>query len=87
MMTDSTPEIILYGTRWCGDTRRTRAFLDQHSVLYQWIDIDTDLEAAHFVEQANRGFRSVPTITFPDGSILVEAPISQLAVKLGLPYP
>lgn len=87
MTSEKNPEIIVYGTKWCGDTRRARAMLDKFNVPYQWIDIDTDPEAAHFVEQTNRGFRSVPTIIFPDGSILVEPNASQLAIKLGVPYP
>ncbi len=87
MMSENSPEIILYGTTWCGATRRARTFLDEHNIPYQWIDIDKDIEAARFVEKTNRGYRSVPTILFPDGSILVEPPTSQLALKLGLTYP
>ena len=87
MTTEDTPEIVLYGTKWCGDTRRARMFLENHQIAYHWIDIDLDPEAARFVEKTNRGYRSVPTIVFPDGSILVEPSSSQLAVKLGLPYP
>lgn len=36
------------------------------------------------VERLNHGRRSVPTIVFPDGSILVEPSDTQLADKLGL---
>lgn len=85
-MTDSSasPEIILYGTAWCGDTRRARSFFDQNKIPYKWIDIDTDLQARKYVESINRGYRSVPTIVFPDGSILVEPSTSQLAAKMGI---
>ena len=37
-----------------------------------------------FVEQVNNGNRSVPTIVFPDGSILVEPTVQQLKDKLGV---
>jgi mycoredoxin len=74
--------IILYGTTWCGDTRRARRYLDENNIPYQWIDIDEDLKARKFVEETNHGFRSVPTIIFPDGSILVEPTNSALAKKL-----
>ena len=80
-------EILLYGTTWCGDTRRARRFLDQNNIQYKWIDIDQDVEARKFVEEVNHGFRSVPTIIFPDGSMLVEPPTAKLAEKLGLPVP
>jgi mycoredoxin len=83
---DSNPtEIIVYGTAWCGDTRRARTFLDRNKIVYQWIDIDKDPAARAFVEKVNRGYRSVPTIIFPDGSMLVEPSESKLAEKFGLP--
>ncbi len=76
--------IKVYGTMWCGDTRRSRAFLNKHQIPYQWIDINSDPEACKFVEKTNRGFRSVPTIVFPDGSILVEPSDRELGLKLGI---
>jgi len=76
---------IVYGTNWCGDCRRTRRFLDYNKVPYQWIDIDQDKEAEQFVIKTNRGMRSVPTVVFPDGSILVEPSNLKVAEKLGLP--
>ena len=33
------PEIIMYGTTWCGQTRRARALLDRNNIPYRWIDI------------------------------------------------
>ncbi len=82
-MTDAT--ITIYGTNWCGDCRRTRRFLDYHKIPYQWIDIDQDKEAEQFVLKTNRGMRSVPTILFPDGSMLVEPSNTKVAEKLGIP--
>ena len=74
----------MYGTTWCGDTRRARRFFDEHNIPYRWIDIDQDVEARKYVQEVNHGFRSVPTIIFPDGSMLVEPSTSQLAVKMGI---
>ena len=74
--------IIIYGATWCGDTRRARSFFDRNNIPYRWIDIDKDPEASKFVEKTNQGFRSVPTILFPDGSILVEPSESQLTARL-----
>ncbi|PPD58742.1 glutaredoxin domain-containing protein [Dehalogenimonas etheniformans] len=62
----------LYGTSWCPHTSRSRAILDRQKVSYTWIDIERDPSACTFVERTNKGNRSVPTIVFPDGSILVE---------------
>ena len=80
-------QIIVYGTVWCGETRRARYYLDQHDIPYVWIDIDKDPQARKYVESVNHGYRSVPTILFPDGSMLVEPSALQLAAKLGIPQP
>ncbi|MGB9799906.1 MAG: glutaredoxin domain-containing protein [Thermanaerothrix sp.] len=64
--------IVLYGTSWCYGSRQARQALDESGLVYQWIDIDRDIEARQFVETLNEGYRSVPTIIFPDGSVLVE---------------
>ena len=84
-MTDA-PEIIFYGTTWCGDCRRARRFFDQHNIPYRWVDIDQDDEAAKSVEDFANGNRSVPTIIWPDGSFLVEPSNETLARKLGVKY-
>ena len=87
METNNQPEIIMYGTSWCYDTRRARAVFDKHQIAYKWIDIDRDPEGRKFVESVNKGMRSVPTIIFPDGSMLVEPSDDELAVKLGVKQP
>lgn len=79
--------IILYGTNWCGGSRRVCRYFDEHGIPYQYINIDADKNAALFVESVNRGFRSVPTIVWPDGSLLVEPSLSQLAKKMGVDLP
>lgn len=80
----SETDIVIYGTTWCGDCRRARLFFDRHKIPYQWIDIDQDLKGEQFVKQTNKGMRSVPTIVFQDGSILVEPSTKKLADKLGV---
>lgn len=83
-MTSQNNHIILYGTTWCGDTIRSRKFLDANNIPYVWVDINKDPEARRLVESINNGNRSVPTIIFPDGSTLTEPPNSVLAEKLGI---
>ena len=73
--------ICVYGTTWCGDTRRSRACLDRLGIPYDWFDIEKDQEACALVEKVNKGNRSVPTIIFPDGTILVEPSDSKLEEK------
>lgn len=86
-MSDSrlTPEVItLYGTSWCPDCKRSKQFFGEQRVPYHYVDIDNDPESVVFVEQTNNGLRSIPTIVFPDGSVLVEPSNAQLAEKLGM---
>jgi mycoredoxin len=82
-MTDSST-IICYGTDWCFDCRRARKFFDEHKIPYQWVNIDRDPQAEAFVKKVNNGYRSVPTIVWPDGSILVEPSRRELASKLAI---
>lgn len=76
--------ILVYGADWCGDCVRARKFLLEHEVPFEWIDIESDLSAEAFVIQTNHGMRSIPTILFQDGTVLVEPTNAALATKLGL---
>ena len=74
--------ITIYGTPWCGDCRRALRVLDQHQANYHYVDIETDDIARNYIERINKGYQSVPTILFPDGSILVEPSSASLSEKL-----
>ncbi len=75
-------KIKFYGANWCGDCIRAKAILDNKKIDYQYINIDEIVSAATEVERLNGGNRSVPTIVFPDGSILVEPSNDELHEKL-----
>jgi mycoredoxin len=75
-------EIMVYGTNWCADCRRAQRVLDQAGSSYRYINIEEDADAADFVNRVNNGRQSVPTIVFPDGSVLVEPSNTQLQAKL-----
>ena len=77
-----TQPIKVYGINWCGDCRRAKAVFAEMQVPYVWIDIDQNPQAAAFVKQVNRGLQPVPTLIFPDGSILVEPDSESLRAKL-----
>ncbi len=83
-MPEVNAEIIVYGTLWCWDCRRARKILDANQIKYRFIDIERNIEGRSFVEKVNRGMRSVPTIVFPDGTLLVEPGDSELADCLGV---
>ena len=75
-------QIRVYATRWCPDCLRARRLLDQNEIAYELIDIDQNPEGKAFVIEVNKGNRSVPTIVFPDGSILVEPSNQELTNKI-----
>ncbi|MFN8488830.1 MAG: FAD-dependent oxidoreductase [Caldilineaceae bacterium] len=80
----SNPNITIYGAYWCPDCRRSKQFLGEHQIPYQWVDIEQDPEAERFVIEKNQGKRIIPTIVFDDGSFLVEPSNAALAAKIGL---
>ena len=75
-------KIRMYGTVWCPDCTRTKKFLSKHNIPFEWHDIEQNKEACAYVQEVNRGCRSVPTMLFPDGSILVEPSDAELEKKL-----
>lgn len=76
--------ITMYGASWCPDCRRAKQFFGEQRVHYNYIDLDQFPERITEVERINNGMRSIPTILFPDGSILAEPSNAQLAEQLGL---
>ena len=81
-MTTAEPEIRLYGAEWCPDCHRSRNYLDSQSVAYEYINVDGDDEAQAYVKQVNDNRLIIPTIVFPDGSVLAEPSNAELARKL-----
>ena len=48
--------IIVYATDWCGDCKRSRYYLDQAHIPYQYINIEENEEAMAEVIKINNGF-------------------------------
>ena len=82
-MTNGTT-IRMYGANWCPDCRRAKTFFGEQRIHYDYIDIEQHPEAIAEVERINNGMRSIPTIVFPDGVVLVEPSETELAQQLGL---
>lgn len=77
-------DITVYGAPWCPDCKRSKKFLSEHRIPFDWVDIDEDAEALKKVEEIQNGGRSIPTILFPDGKILIEPSNEDLARQAGL---
>ena len=76
--------IKLYGTNWCSDCKRSKKFLGEQRVHYDFIDIEEDLEGQAIVRELQKGGMTIPTIVFEDGSVLIEPSNAEVAAKLGL---
>lgn len=74
-------KIIMYSTQYCPDCSRAKAFFDTNQIPYERVLLEGNPEATDFVIRMNNGYRSVPTIVFPDGSVLVEPSWQELAEK------
>jgi len=81
LYTLSPSSIVMYATEYCGDCKRAKAFFEQNQIAYVKIDLEGNEEAVKFVKTVNNGNRSVPTIIFPDGTILVEPSQEELRAK------
>jgi mycoredoxin len=77
----------MYSTTWCGDCWRARRVFEALGVPYQEINIERDAAAAARVSRINDGVLSVPTILFPDGTVLVEPSSAELEAKLAASAP
>ncbi|WP_374687127.1 glutaredoxin family protein [Promineifilum sp.] len=74
--------ILLYGRPGCPSVTPVRRLLDEAGVAYNYLDIRQDAEAAARLRQLTGGYESVPTLVFPDGSVLVEPWVGALRKRL-----
>jgi thioredoxin reductase (NADPH) len=76
--------IKLYGTNWCSDCKRSKKFLGEQRVHYEFVNIEENAEGQAYVRELQQGGLTIPTIVFGDGSVLIEPSNAELAAKLGL---
>jgi len=74
--------ITMYSTDWCPDCRVAKRVFTEQKVEYVEINIEREPSGAEIVRSLNNGNQVVPTINFPDGSILVEPSAAVLKEKL-----
>lgn len=77
--------IRVAGTLWSLPTHQIKDFLVRHQLPYLYLDVESDLQARALVEAHNNGQLTIPTVFFPDGAVLVEPTVQQVAEKAGLP--
>ncbi len=75
-------QIVVYATQYCSDCLRAKAFFEANSLAYIPVSLEGNPDATEFVMKMNHGYRSVPTIVFPDGTVLVEPSWQELKDKV-----
>ena len=73
--------VILYGADWCPDCRKSKSFLNDNKVNYQFIDIDENEWSIPIITKINNGKRKIPTILIDD-KVLVEPENEELRQAL-----
>jgi len=61
-----TDHILIYSATWCPECREVKRALDDSSLEYDEIDLDTDPAAEALVLEKSGGRRVVPTLKFDD---------------------
>ncbi|MFG2945286.1 glutaredoxin family protein [Streptomyces adustus] len=54
--------VTMYSTTWCGYCTRLKSQLNREGITYNEINIEHDPDSAAFVEKANGGNQTVPTV-------------------------
>lgn len=72
------------GTLWSASSHTIKDFLARSQIPYQFLDIERDAEARSMVEQINDATHRLPVVFFPDGSVLIEPSLTEMAEKAGL---
>mgnify|MGYP003926348811 CR=1 FL=1 len=73
--------VVLYCTRWCGDCRRARAWLEEHGIRYTEVDVNANPAAARKVRQWANGNLVTPTFDI-NGTIVVDFDVAKLTELL-----
>ena len=80
---EATPNVNLYCTDWCPSCKRARAYLKQHNIMFNEINIEKDRVAAERVRRWANGNETTPTFEI-DGEIVVNFLRARLNQLLGI---
>ncbi|MBI4789699.1 MAG: hypothetical protein HY782_21930 [Chloroflexi bacterium] len=65
--------LIVYGHDYCWQSQLLKRALRDHHIEHEWRDVvQGDPQYQIDVKKLARGYLSVPTVIFPDGTVMVE---------------
>lgn len=73
---------VIYSATWCGHCIRLKGQLTRANVAFDVIDVDENPEHLPALAEANGGEWIIPTVRFPDGSVLVNPPAAEVAKRM-----
>jgi thioredoxin reductase (NADPH) len=79
------PNVTVYGSRGCPDTRRAVKFLDGKQIPYEFKDVDESPEYNDYIAGLNQGKRVMPTIRVNNETFInpSDAELAQAVQKAG----
>lgn len=80
---DEFEGVLVLGTRWAPDTHKLKDFLAKSQVPYRWLEPDGLSDARTLAALSGRT-PALPALVFPDGAVLEQPSLTQVADKLGL---
>ena len=75
-------QLTMYTTQWCGFCRNLKNQLARAGIEMAEVDIERDPAAAEYVMSVNGGNQTVPTVVFPDGSVMTNPSANQVRARL-----
>ena len=76
--------IRIVGHRWSSQSNEVRDFLARHSVPYQWLDLERNLEAKEIFAASAIDPNCLPLLLLPDGKRLVKPSTTEVAQAIHL---
>jgi thioredoxin reductase (NADPH) len=77
-------EVRVIGHRWSPRAHEIRKFLARSRVTFLWFDVERDTEARAQLNGLSVGDEQLPVAIFPDGTVLTNPEVRDIAAKLGL---
>jgi glutaredoxin-like YruB-family protein len=75
-------KVTVYGTPWCPWCNRTKSYLDENAIAYDYVDVSSDGKAAMTLVERT-GQRGVPVIDI-DGTLIIGFDKARLNRLLGI---
>jgi thioredoxin reductase (NADPH) len=76
--------IRMVGAQWSSETHTVKDFLSRNQIPYQYLDIDSDVNARVLADAAGKEELRLPKLFFTDGSMIVQPSTQMVAEKVGL---